>query len=754
MRSGMWALSIGVLALAVTVPAQLFATTADDLCAPSANPCVVSTPVTVTDQSVIDVGNRELRVASGGALDVGSGSMTLRAATLNIQTGGFVRALGTVDASGGTVTVVAGVVTVGGTLDVSGGPAGNIEITATGAFTAPGSISARALGRDALGGTIDISAASAVISGPISVAGGFDSIGGDLGIDTAGDVTLSSTIDSSGGDGGSIEINAGTATTGANLTISDTALLNANANTAGGFGGSVDVTARGDAVTTGKVTINGQLAAKGLTGTEEIGGGSGGCVDVSASGDIHVDRSSARLSAEGGAPDGDGGEVAFTSDNGGVVLQGTATAACAGPESNGGAVTIDAAEDVVVNGSMLVTGGDGGGGEATIGSSNASVAIGRSAVLDVSSTSAGQGGEISIESGIGCIGTHAVLVEGRLDADGGPSGGSGGSIDVSGGESARIADSGIVSAVGTFGGGSGGTVSVTAATGDTSVEAPINVSGGGPNGAAGIVSLESAGLLRLTAPIDAAGFGLGGQIGFSTDTGPVEIFADIDARSTTAGGGIIEVTGFGDVRVAGTLQTDGAVAPGGQILITGCAVTICGLDAPECPSGVTAVLSSLGPSGLNRITGRNTTAILGTVRARASDGRNEFVFPDGADPLVRGQVTPAGIPTVNNGLGVCPTCGNDTVESPETCDDGNQNSGDGCSASCQLEQATPGDANGDTMVNEADVTQIIHELFDSDADVCGAVSGGTVASSPGADANVDDRVTAADITATIKLARP
>jgi len=754
MRSGMWALSIGVLALALTAPAQLLATTADDLCASSANPCVVATPVVVTDGSVIDVLNRELRIASGGALDVGAGTMTLRAATLTIQSGGFVRGLGAVSTGGGTVNVTADVVTIAGTLDVSGAPAGNLDITANTTFTATGSITARALSRDELGGTIQITAGSVAISGPVSVAGGFDSIGGDLGVAATGNVTISSLLDVAGGDGGGIEIDAGSMTSGGNITFSDTALLRADATTAGGFGGSIDVTALGDALTTGLVTVNGQLSAKGLTGTEEIGGGSGGCVDVSASGDIHVDRSSARLTAEGGAPDGDGGEVAFTSDNGGVVLEGTATAACAGPESNGGSVTIDAAENVVVNGSMLVTGGDGGGGEATIGSANASVAVGRSALIDVSSTSAGQGGEISIDSGIGCLGSHAVLVEGRLDADGGTSGGSGGSIDVSGGESVRIASTGSMRAAGTMGGGSGGTVSVTAATGTTAIEAPIVISGGSPNGPGGIVSLESAGLLSLTAPNDASGFGLGGQIGFATDTGPVEILADIDARSSTAAGGMIEVKGSGDVRVGGALQTDGAVAPGGQILITGCDVTICGLNAPDCPDGVTAVLSSAGPGGVNRITGHNSTAILGTVRARPSDGLNEFVFHEGAEPLVRGQVTPQPLLTPDNTIQECPACGDHVVESPETCDDGNQTDGDGCSASCQMEEAIPGDANGDAMVTMADVNAIITEIFDGDADACNAVRGGTLLSSAGADANIDERVTAPDITAVLKLLRP
>jgi cysteine-rich repeat protein len=37
------------------------------------------------------------------------------------------------------------------------------------------------------------------------------------------------------------------------------------------------------------------------------------------------------------------------------------------------------------------------------------------------------------------------------------------------------------------------------------------------------------------------------------------------------------------------------------------------------------------------------------------------------------------------------TCGNRMLDSGETCDDGNTATGDGCNATCQLEQATPAD---------------------------------------------------------------
>lgn len=48
------------------------------------------------------------------------------------------------------------------------------------------------------------------------------------------------------------------------------------------------------------------------------------------------------------------------------------------------------------------------------------------------------------------------------------------------------------------------------------------------------------------------------------------------------------------------------------------------------------------------------------------------------------------------GGGIDPSCGNDIIESPETCDDGNAKGGDGCSSKCKTEEGfacpTPGEA--------------------------------------------------------------
>jgi cysteine-rich repeat protein len=746
-----------VLALALlALPVRLLATTATDLCTASANPCVVNTPVAVSAGSIIDVGARELRIDTGGALDVGTGAMTLRAAKLTVTANGFLRALGSVSTTGGAITIEAGDVSLAGTLDASGVPGGTIDLTATGTLTTTGSITARALSRADLGGTITFNAATATVSGVVSVVGGFDAVGGDLSITTSGDLTVNGTLDANGGDGGGIEVQAGSAASAGNLIISETAIIRADATTAGGFGGSVDATAMGDGSATGLATVNGLVSAKGLTGTIEIGGGSGGCIDVQATGAIRVDRANARLTAEGGAPDGDGGEVDLTSDHGAVVMQGTLTASVPGDESNGGNAAIDAEGDVTVGGSILITGGDGGGGEVDVTSALAGVDLGKSSVVDVSSSSTGQGGAICVESGAGPAGTRSVVVEGRMAADGGGSGGSGGSIDLEGGDSARVTNTGSLHASGGFGGGRGGTLTINADPGLASVEGTLVAAGGGPSGDGGIITIEAVGRVSVNAPIDGRGFGIGGQVGIATDTGPVDVLNDISVGSTTAAGGSIEVTGQGDIRLAGSLVTDGVVAPGGRIEVVGCMVTVCGLDSPFCPAGGIGVLSSLGPGGVNRLTGRDSSAVLGRMRANQTDGRNELVF-DGElarEPVVLGQVTPAALVITDQSVLPCPACGNHAIEPPETCDDGNKNDGDGCSSSCQIEAPKPGDANGDSVLSPDDVRFAIAEIFDGDGDSITMVSGGGFPGAPGVDANGDELVTAADLVATIKLLAP
>jgi cysteine-rich repeat protein len=680
--------------------------------------------------------------------------MTLRAATLTVDAGGFVRALGTPTTAGGMLNVFAGNVTIAGTADASGTPGGAISIAATGTMAASGSITARALARSAVGGSVQLTIATGNLSGPVSVIGGFDADGGDIDVDTTSSLTVTGTFDASGGDGGSIDMLIGSAPGAGNLVVGGTAAMRADATTAGGFGGAVELVAQGNGVSTGRITMNGILSATGRLGSEEIGGGSGGCVDVQASGDIRIESMAARLTAEGGAPDGDGGEVEITSDLGAVLFAGRASASVPGEESSGGSVTLDSSGDVTMSGSILVTAGDGGGGEAGVSSSLGGVTITQLGVIDASASggAGGEGGGICVESTGAAEGPSSVLIEGRLATDGG-SASNGGTIDVQGGDSVRVASTGTLHASGGMGGGGGGALTLKADPGVLLIEGPLVAGGGSVTGPGGIIALEAVGRVSVGAALDARGSGAGGRIGIGADTGPVVILSPLSAGSSSAAGGSIEINARGDVRVASSLVDGGPLAPGGSIAILGCDVTVCGLDSINCPAGGIGELSSLGPSGVNRITGRDSSVILGRVRANQASGRNQLVYDGSAlrEPLVAGEVTPPPTLVIDDFLLPCPACGNDIVDPPETCDDGNQDDGDGCSSSCQIEDPIPGDANGDFAVTLDDVRSVIAEIFDGDGDSISMVSGGGFAASPGVDANGDDLVSAPVVSNTLEL---
>ncbi|MBX3025636.1 hypothetical protein KF840_12085 [bacterium] len=757
-RSG----ALGALLL-LMLSTPLWATTANDLCAPNADPCVVSTAVPVTANSVIDVGARELRINAGGALDVGSATMTIRAGRLTVNSSGFIRASGTTAVSGGTLVIdVSGPVAVSGSLDARGSPGGTItltsgaDVTIGGNTTTPG-ITARSLSLAQVGGTVSVTAASVNLTGAISVLGGSDGLGGDVTITTTGPTTISGAIDSTGGDGGTIDIDAGVAPGAGDVVITSSAVLKVDATVAGGFGGTLDVTALGDGVASGHVSVEGVLTATGKTGGTDTGGGAGGCVTITADGNVTNSLPAASINAAGGGPDGDGGEIEITAKHGTVVLNGALDSGSAGVESSGGSTTITGSRDVTINGALTSVAGDGGGGEVDLSSDTGSVTVTRTASIKVDGSSSGAGGAISIESGADGTLPHAVVVEGTLTALGGSSGGGGGTIELDGGDAVRVALTATLNANGALGSGAGGTISVAVDSGPALIDGRMSAAGGSPAGKGGMVSVDAGQRILLTGVTDARGLGAGagGQVGLSS-TGLIDVRGNISTSSSSGGGGKIQIVSDGDVTIAASLVADGGALPAASVDIVGCAVTVCGLDSPACPSGGTGILSSLGPEGRNRITGRDATVVLGTMRANASTGQNILLHngDPASEPLVLGTVTPRAVVTVSDEVLPCPACGNMSIEPPETCDDGNELDGDGCSATCQVETPIRGDANGDYAVTPADREFLVSEIFDGDGDAVGMVSGGTFPGSVGADANADGVITAADLVAITRLLAP
>ncbi len=150
--------------LLVAVPAALLvcsavaATEANDLCAPSADPCLVTTPIVATAGSVIDVGERELRIITNGSISVQGGNLTLLARRVVTGTGTLLRTSGRTRAdAAGALEIVADEIVLTGDIDVRGSPAGEVDITASGALTMSGMLRGRSEAADQSASTTDLS---------------------------------------------------------------------------------------------------------------------------------------------------------------------------------------------------------------------------------------------------------------------------------------------------------------------------------------------------------------------------------------------------------------------------------------------------------------------------------------------------------------------------------------------------------------------------------------------------------------------
>ena len=643
------------------IPVPLHATTATDICgSPLPNPCIITTVKPITDGSVIDLGSRALEIANGGALQVGSGSMTIMAGALTVDSGGAIRALGNNSAiKGGTITLdvvsasiappLAGSSTAA--IDASGSGGGTIEIDATGAVAVAGpiptpgvaAIAARSLANDHDGGTITIKAAAATIAGLVSVLGGATPNGsaGTIIITTAGDVTVSGTLDARGGDTGvdSVDI---TTTAGGNVTLTSSSVLTADALASGGSAGGFTIITQGSNATMGLLTASGLISAVGAP-MGLNGGGDGGDVCIETVGDITIDQTAAIH--EDAAPGGFGGSLGLMSDMGAVNVLGLLSDMGPGPNSIGGDGCIDANTDILISGMVLFT----GGGTIDICSNLGSVTLQDSGVVDVT----GDCGTICMNSGTDP--TASVLVEGKLIADG-IAGTNAGEIDLEGTDSVRVTASGSLHAsAANASGGEGGLFTVQADNGNASIEGPLTARGAGPSGMGGDVTIKGLAGVSITAPIDAKSPGAGRTVTVSSDGGSISVSSTVDISSSNAAGGSISINGNDDVSISATLTADGNALPGGHIAIDGCDVTLCGPGAANCTAGNVGVLSSLGIAGTNTVTGRISSAIFGTMLA----GNANTLIWSGANtatpPEVVGHTDPLAVVTVDSSIS-CTSC--------------------------------------------------------------------------------------------------
>ncbi|MBX3024528.1 hypothetical protein KF840_06420 [bacterium] len=413
-----------LLVFAATVIATpALATTADDLCAPSANPCTITGTKTVTPGSVIDVGSRRLSIL--GTLNLTSGAMTLRAGEFRIESGGKLQGKGTTSIAGATITVVADSVLAAGRADLSGAPGGTLIITSSGPLIVTGSIDAFSNAQS--GGAVSLTGTDVTISGSVDVHGGPDSFGGDVKVIASGSLSLGGSLTATGGDGGSV-----TLTSAGAATVSASAVVTTSASRTAGSGGEITATAGGDLV------IEGDLTANGRSGNADDGGGDGGSISLTGA-SIRAERAANRIAAVAGSPDGVGGEIELIADIGDLSLRGRIDASSPGSDGSGGTISLDAGGAIALGGSIQIGGGADGGGDVDI-SSETTITVAAGATVNAAASGTGGGGTIDLDGA-------EVVVAGSLIADGGNTAGStGGSIRLTACE-LRIATGGRLSSL-------------------------------------------------------------------------------------------------------------------------------------------------------------------------------------------------------------------------------------------------------------------------------------------------------------------
>lgn len=282
------------------------ATVADDLCAPTDDPCIPERgeTVVVDPGSVLDFGARDFIMppGSGTRLDIGTGTVTLKAGSITLNAGSGITG------AGGTVTVESvGDIRIArdgnsrARIDVADDllPGDVILRTTNGDIIIDGIVDARGKSTDALFGSVIIEVAGdLLLDGEILATGLGLAGGGDVSIIATGEINIPGIIDVSGSDGGTIDLTAMAriVTDGTR----QTARLDARASFGGGSGGEISVTSPANVTLGSTVHLQGE--------NSQDFGGDGGFLTIVADRTIAL---TGDLNVFGTFPDGIGGEVDF-----------------------------------------------------------------------------------------------------------------------------------------------------------------------------------------------------------------------------------------------------------------------------------------------------------------------------------------------------------------------------------------------------------------------------------------------------------
>jgi cysteine-rich repeat protein len=401
---------------------------ANDVCLPSADPCVIGTTIEVVSGSLLDFGLRHVQITGGGEIDSATGSYTMRAGQLTANVSGNAFKLkgpiGDGFSSGGAVVVEilrrcsgntqvtcfsdlqcaavdAGACSVGsGNVNLSGKVLGSADTVGSFVMRAGGSITVNrsvtmtgnSFGAD--GGLVEFAAnVDVIVNDRIDADSGGDAGGGEICLIAGRDVIVNDIISTTGGnfDGGSIAIDAERDIFVSNDVIAD-------ASTGEGFGGAIDMFAGNDLIVSGGTGTNRLFLStqgnSGVCGGESFGG-DGGAQDYFADGNIYFSQF-VKIRADGAAPDGYGEVISFDA-GGNILIEADIDSRARGALGGGGEVEAFAFGDVEVASTSLidVTGTDGGGGAVDIAPFGDVTLNGD---IDVSATNTSIAGNIDVET--------------------------------------------------------------------------------------------------------------------------------------------------------------------------------------------------------------------------------------------------------------------------------------------------------------------------------------------------------------------
>ena len=452
------------------------------------------------------------------------------------------------------------------------------------------------------------------------------------------------------------------------------------------FGATTDVVFAGSAIVT--VGAGGlrevQIVARSITlqaGARILGGGDLATVILSATG------GALRLQASGSTKSridlsGNQGGSAFLQATGDIEVAGPITTQGSGTDSQGGDISIDSSAGTVTVSDQLNSGAAGtgsGGGETSISGFGAVTVNGR---IDTSAADFG-GGPVTINSATG-----NVAVSQPIDTSGGGPDGSGGPIDIGATLGNVNLSSTITGKAGSgtdFACGDGAEILIFSGQ-STTISGAIDVSGG-TQCFGGEIAIDARMDFTQLATIAARGPGsFGGGGSFLLGAGRNAVLRNIDLTSPGFGG-TADVIATGTLDVLGVIDAEagGAEGIGGLINLQACAINV----------AATGFLDTRGAfafpgTGSNRLRAGGLVSVLGQMRATTS---NEIQHR-GLPPVLAGTIVPAATVSVNPDLPDCvelAQCGNDVTDDGEACDDGNNNSCDGCSADCTRVDAVCGD---------------------------------------------------------------